>query len=153
MKSTTASLGSGSQQRAALFCAVQSGLVRGALTLAAVLSSAGISLADEGGVSFWLPGLYGSLAAVPPAAPGWSFYTFNYYSKVSAGADVSAAREIQIGRFTPTVTANLSANLNARVDLQWLQPNYTFATPVIGGQLTLSMGGSSAGRTPTWPGR
>ena len=36
-------------------------------------------------------------------------------------------------------TANLSANLNARVDLQWLQPNYTFATPVIGGQLTLSM--------------
>ena len=50
MKSTTASLGSGFQQRAALFCAVQSGLVRGALTLAAVLSSAGISRADEGGV-------------------------------------------------------------------------------------------------------
>ena len=43
------------------------------------------SLADEGGVSFWLPGIYGSLAAVPQAAPGWAFYTFNYYTNVSAG--------------------------------------------------------------------
>jgi hypothetical protein len=28
--------------------------------------------ADEGGVGFWMPGLYGSLAAVP-GVPGWSF--------------------------------------------------------------------------------
>lgn len=28
--------------------------------------------ADEFGVSFWLPGLYGSFAAVP-GKPGWSF--------------------------------------------------------------------------------
>ena len=35
------------------------------------------ALADEGGVSFWLPGTYGSLAAVP-GVPGWSFLTFNY---------------------------------------------------------------------------
>jgi hypothetical protein len=33
------------------------------------------ALADEGGVSFWLPGLYGSLAAVP-VTPGWSFGSF-----------------------------------------------------------------------------
>ena len=102
------------------------------------------ALADESGVSFWLPGLYGSLAAVPQAAPGWSLYTFNYYDRVSAGADVAAAREVQIGRFTPTATVNLSANLNAKVDLQWIQPNYAFATPVLGGQLMLSMGSSSA---------
>jgi hypothetical protein len=98
------------------------------------------TLADESGVSFWLPGLYGSLAAVPQAAPGWSFVTFNYYDRVSAGADVARAREFQIGRFTPTATANLSANLNAMVDLQWIQPNYAFATPVLGAQLMVSMG-------------
>ena len=92
-------------------------------------------------MSFWLPGLFGSLAAVPQAAPGWSLLTFSYYTNVSAGADVAAAREIQIGRFTPTLTANLSANLHAQVGLQWVQPNYTFGTPVLGGQLTLGMGG------------
>ena len=54
---------------------------------------------------------------------------------------MARAREIQIGRFTPTLTANLSANLDARVGLQWIQPNYTFANPVLGGQLTLGMGG------------
>jgi hypothetical protein len=30
-----------------------------------------VARADEGGVSFWLPGQFGSLAAVP-VAPGWS---------------------------------------------------------------------------------
>jgi hypothetical protein len=108
--------------------------------LAALIATSKVSRADEGGVSFWLPGLYGSLSAVPQAAPGWSLYTFNYYDRVSAGADVSAAREVQIGRFSPTVTVNLSANLNARVDLQWVQPNYAFATPVLGGQLMVSLG-------------
>src|SRR5262245_59662513 len=99
-----------------------------------------LALADEGGVSFWLPGLFGSLAAVPQAAPGWSLFTFSYYTNVSASADVAAAREIQIGRFTPTLTANLSANLHAKVGLEWVQPNYTFATPVLGGQATVGVG-------------
>jgi hypothetical protein len=41
--------------------------------------------------------------------------TFNYYTNVSAGANVSAAREVQIGRLPPTTaTANLSANLMPR---------------------------------------
>jgi hypothetical protein len=108
--------------------------------LAAVLLIPGISLADEGGASFWLPGIYGSLAAVPQAAPGWSFFTFNYYTNVSAGAVVSAAREVQIGLLPPTTaTANVSANLKAQADLQWINPSYAFATPVLGGQLTLGM--------------
>jgi hypothetical protein len=104
------------------------------------LLSTNNSRADEGGVSFWLPGLYGSLAAVP-GQPGFSFATFNYYTSVSAGADVSRAREIQIGRFNPTVSVNLNANLDAKVDLQWLQPGYTFATPVLGGQAYVGLGG------------
>src|SRR3974390_1385052 len=68
------------------------------------------SLADEGGVSFWLPGLYGSLAAVPASAPGWAAFNFLYNTNVHAGADVAAAREITIGRFNPTVNINLNAS-------------------------------------------
>jgi hypothetical protein len=34
--------------------------------------------ADEGGVSFWLPGFFGSLAAVPAQAPGWSITTIYF---------------------------------------------------------------------------
>ena len=33
-----------------------------------------VTRADEGGVSFWLPGQFGSLAAVP-TEPGWSLGT------------------------------------------------------------------------------
>ena len=110
------------------------------LLVFSALLAATNSRADEGGVSFWLPGLYGSLAAVP-GQPGFSFATFNYYTSVSAGADVSRAREIQIGRFNPTVSVNLNANLDAKVDLQWLQPGYTFATPVLGGQAYVGLGG------------
>jgi hypothetical protein len=54
------------------------------------------SMADEGGVSFWVPGLFGSLAATPQQ-PGWSFATINYNTNVSAGGDVALAREFQRG--------------------------------------------------------
>src|SRR5262249_28985033 len=67
--------------------------------------------ADEGGVSFWLPGLFGSLAAVP-SAPGFSLETFAYNTNVNAGADVARAREFQIGRLTPTLTLSASATLH-----------------------------------------
>jgi hypothetical protein len=49
-------------------------------------------LADEGGVSFWVPGFFGSLAATPQQ-PGWSLATVYYHTSVSAGADVARARE------------------------------------------------------------
>ena len=48
--------------------------------------------ADEGGVSFWLPGTFGSLAAVPQQ-PGWSLATIFYGTSVSAGRDISLSRE------------------------------------------------------------
>src|SRR5262245_65689151 len=82
------------------------------LFVISVLLSTNNSWADEGGVSFWLPGLYGSLAAVP-GQPGFSFATFNYYTSVSAGADVSLARGIQMGRFNPTLAGNLTYKLVA----------------------------------------
>ncbi len=96
--------------------------------------------ADEGGVSFWLPGTYGSLAAVPQT-PGWTFGGFYYLTSVSAGNDVSLAREFDIGRVNPTLNANLTAKLRADTDLVWLNPAYVFATPILGGQFSLGMGG------------
>jgi hypothetical protein len=102
-------------------------------------TTASVTLADESGTSFWLPGTYGSLAAAP-GTPGWAVASVYYHTSVSAGADVAAAREIQIGRFTPSLTVNLNANLHATADLALIVPSYTFATPVLGGQLAVQMG-------------
>jgi hypothetical protein len=104
-----------------------------AIVVMGVLGAIDPATADEDGISFWLPGTFGSLAAVP-TAPGFSFVSSYYHTSVTAGANVSAAREITIGKFTPTVTANLAANLRATGDLAFLTPTYTFATPVLGGQ-------------------
>jgi hypothetical protein len=94
--------------------------------------------ADESGISFWLPGFFGSLAAVPQT-PGWSLGSVYYHTSVGASGSVAAARQIQIGRFTPTVNVSLNANLNAQADLMLLVPTYTFGTPVLGGQLSMSL--------------
>ena len=92
--------------------------------------------ADEGGVSFWIPGFFGSLAATPQQ-PGWSLANMYYHTSVSAGGDVSRAREITIGKIPANLSANLSANLNATGDLGIVIPSYVFATPVLGGQLAV----------------
>jgi hypothetical protein len=102
--------------------------------------------ADEGGVSFWLPGTYGSLSAVQ-AVPGWSFATFNYFDSVSAGKKAEFVRG-----------GGIEAGVDARIDFQWLNVAYVFATPVLGGQASLGMGGfvggnaTSAFGTVTGPG-
>jgi hypothetical protein len=119
--------------------------VRGARALAAgMIVVAGLmpgaAFADEGGVSFWLPGLFGSLAAAP-AVPGWSSFNFFYNTNVRAGADVATAREITIGRFNPTLNLRLNATLNANLEVLWFNPTYTFASPVLGGQFSAGMGG------------
>jgi hypothetical protein len=97
--------------------------------LAIVPFLTGRAAADEGGVSFWLPGTYGSLAAVP-GAPGWSFATFNYYDSVSAGKSAAFVRG-----------GGVQAGLQSNPDLQFVVPNYAFATPVFGGQANLSIMG------------
>jgi hypothetical protein len=97
-----------------------------------------ISRADEGGVSFWLPGQYGSLAATPQT-PGWALGSIYYHTSVTGSGNVAASREIEVGRFSPTVNVNLNLSLNAQGDLVFLAPSYTFATPVFGGQFAVSM--------------
>jgi hypothetical protein len=112
----------------------------GVAALAALLASVQIASADETGVSFWIPGQFGSLAAVP-TTPGWSLGTIYYHTSVAASGNVAAAKEIQIGGFSPTVNVSLNANLNSQGDLLFLAPTYTFATPVLGGQFAVSMTG------------
>ena len=117
----------------------------GALTLTTVALLIGIqaamptiAVADEGGVSFWVPGTFGSLAATPQQ-PGWSFAGIYYHTTVSAGGDVAAARQVTIGRLNPTVNVNLNANLHSTADVAFLAASYTFATPVLGGQFNMNM--------------
>jgi hypothetical protein len=119
----------------------------GLIALGMSLAAPGLARADEGGVSFWFPGQFGSLAAVPQA-PGWSVGILNVYESVGATGNVAAAREVTIGKLNPNINVNLNVSLTARPDLVLVAPSYAFATPVLGGQLDLSMGaavGRSAG--------
>jgi hypothetical protein len=108
------------------------------VTATTVVSLPQPSRADEGGVSFWLPGLYGSLAAAP-LKPGLTVQETYYHWQGSAGADVSAAREITIGRFNPTLNINLSGSINSTFDAVLSTALYTFATPILGGQASVGL--------------
>jgi hypothetical protein len=100
---------------------------------AAITYSTNVSLADESGVSFWIPGLFGSLAAVPQP-PGWSLTSIYYHTDVSASGNAAVAREITIGRFNPKIDISVNANVHAVADLGLVIPTYVFATPFLGGQ-------------------
>ena len=85
------------------------------LFLAAIVGTPSVSRADEGGVSFWLAGLFGSLAAAPQQ-PGWSSALIYYHTTVSAGADVALQREFEIKNIYHVglgATAHANASLNA----------------------------------------
>jgi hypothetical protein len=85
--------------------------------------------ADEGGVSFWLPGTFGSLAAVP-GTPGWTFGTVYYHTSV----DASASRSFNIG-------GGIQAGLDATADLVLFNALYVFETPVLGGRASFGVTG------------
>ena len=94
--------------------------------------------ADEGGVSFWVPGFFGSLAATPQV-PGLTVATLYYHTSVTAGADVAFARQVSRGQLTANFNASLSANLNADANLGLTIPTYVFATPFLGGQAAAAL--------------
>lgn len=110
----------------------------GAIAFAVAASAPTIAFADESGISFWIPGTFGSLAATPQQ-PGWTAASVYYHTSVSAGGDVALAREIQIGRIPANLTATANARVNANVDLGMLNATYVFATPVLGGQASASL--------------
>ena len=75
---------------------VHSRILTACFAVAAVVATTTMSLADEDGISFWIPGLFGSLAAAP-LQPGWSLTTTYYHDDVSASGNAALAREITIG--------------------------------------------------------
>src|SRR5215813_11977591 len=81
-----------------------------------------VAAADEAGVSFWLPGQFGSFAATP-AQPGWSFDTTYYHATAEANTGRSFARG-----------GGIHAGVKSPSDYVMWTPTYTFATPVLGGQ-------------------
>jgi len=86
-----------------------------------------IALADEGGVSAWLPGQIGSLAAAR-ADSGWSFPFTYYHSSADAGADKTTLR----GR-------RITSGLEARPDILLFSPTYVFERPVMGAQASATL--------------
>jgi hypothetical protein len=109
-----------------------------AIAAAALMLCPDVSRADQGGASFWLPGTYGSLVAVPQT-PGWSLSVVYYHYNVAASGNVAASKEILTDRLPPTVKVNLNLGLSGQADLVTLAPTYTFVSPVLGGQLAVSM--------------
>jgi hypothetical protein len=112
-----------------------------AFVLAVVASVPDIARADENGISFWVPGFFGSMAATP-LQPGWSLATIYYHTNVSASGAAALSREITIGQFNPTIDVNINANISGRGDLGFVIPTYVFATPVLGGQASVSLAGA-----------
>jgi hypothetical protein len=109
-----------------------------ALAFAALATTSNNSRADEDGVSFWLPGFFGSLASTPQQ-PGWSLASIYYHTDVSASGNAAVSREITIGRFNPTLNINVNANVNAKADLGVFAPSYVFGTPFFGGQASAAV--------------
>jgi hypothetical protein len=112
--------------------------IAAACAIAGVVGASSTALADERGISFWVPGLFGSLAAVPQQ-PGWALTTVYFHDNVSAGGAVARSLELPIGRIPVSANVGLSGNVNANINLAFADPTYTFATPVLGGQATIGL--------------
>lgn len=112
----------------------------------AIVCGAKVASADEGGVSLWLPGSFGSLSATPQT-PGWSFATLYYHANVGAAGDIAAANAVRIAKFNPTLSVNLHLDLNAKADLVAISPTYVFENKIFGGQLAVSLMGTYGRQT------
>jgi hypothetical protein len=94
---------------------------------ATLFSPSGPAKADAGGLSYWLPGTFGSLAAAP-GVPGWAYSTIYLYVQTAAQGDKEFVRG-----------GAVVAGLNASADAVAQGLSYTFATPVLGGQAAISV--------------
>jgi hypothetical protein len=121
-------------------------LVTWGLSIAACLLGAARAAADEGGVSFWLPGQYSSFGAMP-SNPGWSSETVYYYAAASAQAGINFRRG-----------GGLQVGLSSPVHLAMFTPTYSFETPIFGAQFAIGISAvvgknsTSASATLTGPG-
>src|SRR6185437_16487367 len=92
-----------------------------------IMTSAPAVRADESGVSFWLPGQYASMAAVP-ASPGFTLTTTFYYYQGHAGGSDTLARE-----------HILESNLDASTPLLFVTPSWAPDFKILGGQPSFSL--------------
>ena len=88
--------------------------------------------ADAGGVGFWLPGIFGSLAATP-TVPGWAYASIYLHLQANAGASQNFVT-------SNGARGSVVAGLNAHGDALALGITYVSPMPVLGGQ---ALSGSS----------
>lgn len=100
----------------------------------ALLAPPDPALADAGGLSFWLPGAFGSLAAAP-GVPGWSYATIYLHLQSSGGR---GANFVLPGGGRGAVAVGLTDHADALVQ----GITYTFAQPVLGGQAAVAVLGA-----------
>jgi hypothetical protein len=96
-----------------------------------------LSWADESGASFWQPGTFANLAAVP-GPPGWSFNATYFHATLAGGSNVATADVLPLFPRT-TLRVQLDSDIKTNVDIAILTPAYTFATPVWGGRLDFKL--------------
>jgi hypothetical protein len=87
----------------------------------------GLAFADEGGVSFWLPGQYGSFAAIAPD-PGFSLPTMSYYYT----GQMSASKTLRRGN-------EIAAGIDAEFFAQFIIPTYTPKKSFLGATPSVSL--------------
>ncbi|WP_346283226.1 hypothetical protein [Bradyrhizobium sp. BRP22] len=102
-----------------------------ALAATLVILAPSSAKADAGGVSFWLPGTFGGLAATP-VTPGWSYETMYIHLQQYAGA----GREFGT---SGGARGSVVTGLNARADVLVEGVTCTSALPVFGGQAAFTL--------------
>jgi hypothetical protein len=97
------------------------------VALAIVSTHVPAARADEGGVSYWTPGQYGSFAAIA-SSPGWSLplVFYNY------GGSIRASQPLTRGRL-------LTTGLRGSLDGLFVVPTYTLNTTILGAVPSFSM--------------
>lgn len=82
--------------------------------------------ADEGGVSFWIPGQSGSFAATLQD-PGWNLPIIYYHTSASSKKSVFVYGK------------NITAGVDATGDMFFVSPTYVFKDPLWKGQAALTL--------------
>jgi hypothetical protein len=81
----------------------------GGLCVLALTAMPQRALADASGLSFWLPGTFGSLAATP-VAPGWAYSTIYLHLQMSGGGGKNFVT-------SNGIPGSVVAGLNAHADV------------------------------------
>src|SRR5579872_926471 len=91
--------------------------------IAACALAAPDARADENGISFWVPGLFSSLAAAP-VSPGWTLGTTFYHTSVTDGGQVSRSFDQRVRHIPVSTTINASGSLSADANMFLISPTY-----------------------------